>query len=53
MTAKIKNKYKPDKVQVSSYVTEEMKSNFLAKCNSKGTNGSTVIRQFIYEYING
>ena len=51
MTAIIKNKNKPDKVQIAAYITKEVKATFLAKCDSKGTNGSHVIRQFIHEYI--
>ena len=51
MTARIKNKYKPDKVQVAAYVSKEVRDTFLKKCNSKGASGSTTIRQFVMEYI--
>ena len=52
MTSIIKNKNKPDKVQVATYVTKDIKEQFFSLCNSKGTSGSNVIRQFIYQYIN-
>ena len=45
------NKYKPDKVQVATYVTKEVKEQFFSLCESKGIKPSTVIRQFIYQYL--
>lgn len=48
---RIRNKNRPDKVPITSYITEEDRDAFVLKCKSRGQSISTVIRQLVKEYI--
>jgi len=51
MTYRIKNKNKVDKVQVITYLTEREKSLFKTKCRAQGNTCSSVLRDFVLQYI--
>ena len=47
-----KNKYEPDKVIISTYISENVKDAFAKKCEAEGMSISSKLREFIYQYIN-
>ncbi|MEM8720406.1 MAG: hypothetical protein AAGE84_14060 [Cyanobacteria bacterium P01_G01_bin.39] len=47
----IRNKIKANKVQVITYLTEKEKEQFKAKCKAEGNTASSVLREYVLEFI--
>jgi len=52
MPAKYKNKHGEDVVQQVTYLKAPVKEEFASKCKLNNTKPSSVLRNFILEYIN-